>query len=236
MNRSKERRNRELARLVILGETYEAVGIVYDITRERVRGITRRLIKQIAPDFVYDVKEIRKQSHQWIKEIDKLGKVDEREESTMKRRVCPVCKRNISCLPSGNFYRHKKAALNSYCEASLIHFNKKWPMQSQNTEPDKTFMDSLSVRASNCIIDYYYDRETFGGPKQIADTGYAKLSFVRNMGHKTLDEISIALEKFDYIKNAEIWVSEGKRGMKKLRVEYYKVRRRGDQWQDSTVP
>ena len=45
-------RNKQIAILVLQGMTYDNVGIKYDISRERVREITRRILSRIEPKAV----------------------------------------------------------------------------------------------------------------------------------------------------------------------------------------
>jgi hypothetical protein len=57
-----EERNKHIACLVLQGRTYDSVGIEYDISRERVYQITRRICERIAPDIAqdYSIRELRK--------------------------------------------------------------------------------------------------------------------------------------------------------------------------------
>ena len=64
-------RNKHSACLVLQGRTYDSVGIEYDITRERVYQITRRICERIAPDIAHDysIKELRKDCDRLISKI-----------------------------------------------------------------------------------------------------------------------------------------------------------------------
>jgi hypothetical protein len=64
-------RNKHIACLVLQGRTYDSVGIEYDISRERVYQITRRICKQFAPDIAHDysIKELRKDCDRLISKI-----------------------------------------------------------------------------------------------------------------------------------------------------------------------
>ncbi len=55
-------RNKHIACLVLQGRTYDSVGIEYDISRERVYQINRRICERIAPDIAHDysIRKLRK--------------------------------------------------------------------------------------------------------------------------------------------------------------------------------
>ena len=65
-------RNKHIACLVLKGRTYDSVGIEYGISRERVYQITKRICKQIAPEFArdYDIKKLRKDCDRLIGKIN----------------------------------------------------------------------------------------------------------------------------------------------------------------------
>jgi DNA-directed RNA polymerase sigma subunit (sigma70/sigma32) len=65
-------RNKHIACLVLQGRTYDSVGIEYDITRERVYQITRRICERIDPDIAhaYSIKELRKDGDRLISKIN----------------------------------------------------------------------------------------------------------------------------------------------------------------------
>jgi len=67
-----EERNKHIACLVLQGRTFDSVGIEYDITRERVYQITRRICERIAPDSAHDysIKELRKDCDGLISKIN----------------------------------------------------------------------------------------------------------------------------------------------------------------------
>jgi DNA-directed RNA polymerase sigma subunit (sigma70/sigma32) len=64
-------RNKHIASLVLQGRTYDSVGIEYDISRERVYQITRRICERIAPDITqdYSIRELRKDCDRLISKI-----------------------------------------------------------------------------------------------------------------------------------------------------------------------
>ncbi len=64
-------RNKHIACLVLQGRTYDSVGIEYDISREMVYQITRRICERITPDIAHDysIKELRKDCDRLISKI-----------------------------------------------------------------------------------------------------------------------------------------------------------------------
>jgi len=69
-------RNKQIAVLVLQGMTYDNVGIIYDIRRERVYQITRRVLSRIDPEAVknYDIKVLRLDCDRLIRKISKIGR------------------------------------------------------------------------------------------------------------------------------------------------------------------
>jgi len=67
-------RNKQIAVLVLQGMTYDNVGIIYDISRERVYQITRRVLSRIDPEAVknYDIKVLRLDCDRLIRKISKI--------------------------------------------------------------------------------------------------------------------------------------------------------------------
>ena len=67
-----EERNKHIACLVLQGRTYDSVGIEYDISRERVYQITRRICERIAPDIAheYSIRKLRKDCDRLISKIN----------------------------------------------------------------------------------------------------------------------------------------------------------------------
>jgi DNA-directed RNA polymerase sigma subunit (sigma70/sigma32) len=68
---SKER-NKNIARLVLQGRTYDSVGTEYDISRERVFQIVRQIMKQFAPEYSvhkYNIRALRKDCDKLISKI-----------------------------------------------------------------------------------------------------------------------------------------------------------------------
>ncbi len=65
-------RNKHIACLVLQGRTYDSVGIEYDISRERVYQITRRICERIAPDIAheYSIRKLRKDCDRLISKIN----------------------------------------------------------------------------------------------------------------------------------------------------------------------
>jgi len=68
------KRNKEMAISVLKGMTYDNVGIVHNISRERVSQITRRILNRIDPKTIkkYDIRSFRLESDRLIKLILKL--------------------------------------------------------------------------------------------------------------------------------------------------------------------
>jgi hypothetical protein len=66
-----EERNKRIACLVLQGRTYDDVGIDFDISRERVYQITRKVCEHIDPEISgnYDIKKLRKDSGRLINRI-----------------------------------------------------------------------------------------------------------------------------------------------------------------------
>ena len=64
-------RNKHIACLVLQGRTYDSVGIEYDISRERVYQITRRICERIDPDVAndYSIRKLRKDCDRLISKI-----------------------------------------------------------------------------------------------------------------------------------------------------------------------
>jgi DNA-directed RNA polymerase sigma subunit (sigma70/sigma32) len=65
-------RNKHIACLVLQGRTYDSVGIEYDISRERVYQIVRRIMREFAPVFIahkYRIRELRKDCNRLISKI-----------------------------------------------------------------------------------------------------------------------------------------------------------------------
>ena len=65
-------RNKHIACLVLQGRTYDSVGIEYDISRERVYQITRRICERIVPDIAheYSIRKLRKDCDRLISKIN----------------------------------------------------------------------------------------------------------------------------------------------------------------------
>ena len=70
-----EERNKHIACLVLQGRTYDSVGIEYDISRERVYQITRRLCERIAPNIAhnYSIRKLRRDSDRLISKINETN-------------------------------------------------------------------------------------------------------------------------------------------------------------------
>jgi len=68
------KRNKKIAISVIKGMTYDNVGILHNISRERVYQITKRILKRIDPQIVkkYNIKKFRLESDFLIELISKL--------------------------------------------------------------------------------------------------------------------------------------------------------------------
>jgi hypothetical protein len=70
-----EERNKHIACLVLQGRTYDSVGIEYDISRERVYQITRRICERIAPNIAhnYSIRKLRRDSDRLISKINETN-------------------------------------------------------------------------------------------------------------------------------------------------------------------
>ncbi len=68
-------RNKHITCLVLRGRTYDSVGIEYDISRERVYQITRRICERIAPDVAndYSIRKLRKDCDRLISKINETN-------------------------------------------------------------------------------------------------------------------------------------------------------------------
>jgi len=67
-------RNKKIAISVLKGMTYDNVGILHNISRERVYQITKRILKRIGPEIVkrYNINSFRLDSDRLINLISKL--------------------------------------------------------------------------------------------------------------------------------------------------------------------
>lgn len=68
-------RNKQIAISVLQGMTYDNVGIMHDISRERVTQITRRVINRVDPEATenYNIRALRKDCDRLIKKIASIG-------------------------------------------------------------------------------------------------------------------------------------------------------------------
>ena len=68
------KRNKQIAISVLKGMTYDNVGILHDISRERVYQITKRLLKRVDPEIVnqYNIKTFRLDRNRLIGLISEL--------------------------------------------------------------------------------------------------------------------------------------------------------------------
>ena len=68
-------RNKQIAISVLQGMTYEHVGIKYDISRERVAQITRRVLNRVDPETAknYDIRVLRMDCNRLISIITSIG-------------------------------------------------------------------------------------------------------------------------------------------------------------------
>ena len=73
-NLMESKRNRQIAISVLKGMTYDNVGILHNIIRERVYQITKRILKRIDPEFVkqYNNRSLRPDSNHLINAISEL--------------------------------------------------------------------------------------------------------------------------------------------------------------------
>lgn len=67
-------RNKKIAISVLKGMTYDNVGILHNISRERVYQITKQVLKRIDPEIVkrYNINSFRLDSDRLINLISKL--------------------------------------------------------------------------------------------------------------------------------------------------------------------
>ena len=68
-------RNKHIACLVLQGRTYDSIEIEYDISRERVHQITRRICERIAPNIAhnYSIRKLRRDSDRLISKINETN-------------------------------------------------------------------------------------------------------------------------------------------------------------------
>jgi DNA-directed RNA polymerase sigma subunit (sigma70/sigma32) len=68
------KRNKQIAISVLKGMTYDNVGILHDISRERVYQITKRLLERVYPEIVnqYNIKTFRLDRNRLIGLISEL--------------------------------------------------------------------------------------------------------------------------------------------------------------------
>lgn len=68
------KRNKQIAISVLKGMTYDNVGILHDISRERVYQITKRLLERVDPEIVnqYNIKTFRLDRNRLIGLISEL--------------------------------------------------------------------------------------------------------------------------------------------------------------------
>ena len=70
---------------------------------------------------------------------------------------------------------------------------------------NKTFADSLSTRCKNGLMGCFGDRDIIYHPEKIA-TGRDKLTFARNIGRKSLQEIAFNLFNYGFIDDIDKWL------------------------------
>ena len=68
------KRNRQITISVLKGMTYDNVGILHNISRERVYQITKRILKRIDPEIIkrYNIRSFRLDSDRLINLISEL--------------------------------------------------------------------------------------------------------------------------------------------------------------------
>jgi hypothetical protein len=74
------------------------------------------------------------------------------------------------------------------------------------------FMQRLSARSRNCLSLYFGGDQIFFDPERIVALGRAGLLRYKNLGKKSVDEISAVLEELGYIKDIEKWYGRMYRG------------------------
>ncbi|MBW2246451.1 MAG: hypothetical protein JRF62_04505 [Deltaproteobacteria bacterium] len=62
----------------------------------------------------------------------------------------------------------------------------------------------LSTRCQNCLINYFGDEDILDKPQKIAEIGLIKLARIKNMGVKSLHELSNALHGLGYFSYEEM--------------------------------
>lgn len=73
-------------------------------------------------------------------------------------------------------------------------------------ETNKTFAGELTTRCKNGLIGCFGDRNIIYQPERIAAEGASRLKLARNIGSKSLKEISLLLYAFCYIEDVKKWL------------------------------
>ena len=66
------KRNKDIGIAVLQGETYDNVGILHNISRERVSQITRRLCLYVEPGTEYSIIRLRRRANEIIPKIQAI--------------------------------------------------------------------------------------------------------------------------------------------------------------------
>ncbi|MBT9131990.1 MAG: hypothetical protein DDT32_00827 [Syntrophomonadaceae bacterium] len=66
------KRNKDIAIAVLQGETYDNVGILHDIIRERLYQITRRICLYVEPGTEYSIVRLRCRANEIIPKVERI--------------------------------------------------------------------------------------------------------------------------------------------------------------------
>jgi DNA-directed RNA polymerase alpha subunit len=66
-------------------------------------------------------------------------------------------------------------------------------------------MQKLSIRSQNCLRKYFGGNEIFYNPTRIVELGRTEIRRLKNIGKKSINEISKVLYELGHIKNIEDW-------------------------------
>ncbi|PIQ94291.1 MAG: hypothetical protein COY75_04005 [Nitrospirae bacterium CG_4_10_14_0_8_um_filter_41_23] len=66
-------------------------------------------------------------------------------------------------------------------------------------------MQNLSIRTQNCLRNYFGGNEIFYDPTKIIELGRAGIRRIKNIGKKSIEEISKALYESGHTKNIGDW-------------------------------
>lgn len=92
----------------------------------------------------------------------------------------------------------------SKSRASQVYYRLKYRKEHFGSWPP--LKQILSVRSQRGLTDYFKDEDILANPRKVAETSAKDLLRCRNIGRKTIREISFALHKLGYIKNVNDWL------------------------------